>query len=176
MIKHLHSLGNPKTFFYDVVLGLIISLLFSFFIYAEHYGYTLTFLNTLFALSSLTLLIYSNKRTILITGFIIGLLWFYWIGYSFEYQGVGYMTPIITLAFGFIYLLFFGVLALTNKIYLRAILLFGLSFVEPFAVYNGKQHDDQYSGCTEVVPTSREQSTVPPKSSQLLPDKTDNRL
>lgn len=42
------------------------------------------------------------------------------------------MTPIITIGFGFVYLLFFGVLALTNKIYIRALLLFGLSFVEPF--------------------------------------------
>ena len=68
----------------------------------------------------------------LLAGFLIGLLWFYWIGYSFEYQGVGYMTPIITVGFGFIYMLFFGVLALSEKVYIRAILLFGLSFFEPF--------------------------------------------
>ena len=42
------------------------------------------------------------------------------------------MTPIVTVGFGFIYMLFFGVLALTNKVYIRAILLFGLSFFEPF--------------------------------------------
>ena len=72
------------------------------------------------------------KRAVLIAGFLIGLLWFYWIGYSFKYQGVGYMTPIVTFGFGIIYMLFFGVLALTDKAYIRAILLFGLSFFEPF--------------------------------------------
>jgi apolipoprotein N-acyltransferase len=42
------------------------------------------------------------------------------------------MEPIITIAFGFIYLLFFAPLALTNNTLLRAVLLFGLSFIEPF--------------------------------------------
>ncbi|MBC8238076.1 MAG: apolipoprotein N-acyltransferase [Helicobacteraceae bacterium] len=121
-----------KALSYDFLFGLVISLLFSAFIYLEHYGYSLKFLNTLFALSALTLLIYATKRTILFSGFFIGLLWFYWIGYSFQYQGVGYMTPFITIGFGFVYLVFFGVLALTNKIYIRALLLFGLSFIEPF--------------------------------------------
>lgn len=72
------------------------------------------------------------KRAVLIAGFLIGLLWFYWIGYSFKYQGVGYMTPVITLGFAIIYMLFFGILAFTNKVYIRAFLLLGLSFFEPF--------------------------------------------
>jgi len=110
----------------------VIALLFSAFIYLEHFGITLKFLNTIFGIGSLALFLYSQKRAILVAGFLIGLLWFYWIGYSFEYQGVGYMTPIITVAFGFIYMLFFGVLALTKKIYIRAFLLFSLSFFEPF--------------------------------------------
>jgi len=115
-----------------ILLGLLTALLFSAFIYFEHYNLTNKSLNTLFALSSLALFLYIPKRSILVAGFTIGLLWFYWIGYSFEYQGVGYMTPIITIAFGFIYLLFFLPLYFTDKPYLRALLLFGLSFVEPF--------------------------------------------
>jgi len=42
------------------------------------------------------------------------------------------MTPIITLSFAVIYMLFFAPLYFTNKAYIRAILLFGLSFFEPF--------------------------------------------
>jgi len=115
-----------------ILLGLLTAVLFSAFIYFEHYNLTNKLLNTLFALSSLALFLYIPKRSILVAGFTIGLLWFYWIGYSFEYQGVGYMTPIITIAFGFIYLLFFLPLYFTDRPYLRALLLFGLSFVEPF--------------------------------------------
>ena len=115
-----------------ILLGILTALLFSAFIYFEEYDLTNRFINTIFGISALALFLYIPKRSILIAGFLIGLLWFYWIGYSFEYQGVGYMTPIITLSFAVIYMLFFAPLYFTNKAYLRAILLFGLSFFEPF--------------------------------------------
>jgi apolipoprotein N-acyltransferase len=41
------------------------------------------------------------------------------------------MEPIITFSFGILYLLFFAPLAFTDKPYIRALLLFGLSFIEP---------------------------------------------
>ncbi|MFT5659994.1 MAG: apolipoprotein N-acyltransferase [Sulfurimonas sp.] len=132
MIKQSINTYKSTLLLHNLFWGVLISLLFSSFIYLEHFGHTFKLLNTLSALSALALLLYATKRTILISGFFIGLLWFYWIGYSFEYQGVGFMTPVITVSFGFIYLLFFGILALSNKIYIRALLLFGLSFVEPF--------------------------------------------
>ena len=132
MIKLLQNFKTSNTLFYDFLYALLTAFLFSFFIYADYFGFTFKILNTLFAISSLTLFLYASKRSILIAGYLIGLLWFYWIGYSFEYQGVGYMTPVITLAFGFIYMLFFGVLALSKKVYIRAILLFALSYFEPF--------------------------------------------
>jgi len=116
----------------EITLGILTALLFSGFIYFEEYSLTNKFINTLFGLSSLALFLYIPKRSILIAGFLIGFLWFYWIGYSFKYQDVGYMTPIVTIGFGFIYLLFFAPLAVTNKPYIRAILLFSLSFFEPF--------------------------------------------
>ena len=116
----------------QILLGILTALLFSAFIYFQEYNLTNKFINTFFGLLSLTLLLYISKRSILVTGFSIGILWFYWIGYSFEYQGVGYMMPIITLGFGVLYLLFFLPLYFTNKVYLRALLLFGLSFIEPF--------------------------------------------
>lgn len=115
-----------------ILLGTLTALLFSAFIYLEHYGITNKALNTLLGIGALALFLYIPKHSILVAGFLIGLLWFYWIGYSFEYQGVGYMTPIITLSFGLIYLLFFLPLYFTNRAYLRALFLFTLSFIEPF--------------------------------------------
>jgi len=115
-----------------ISLGILTALLFSAFIYFEEYDLTNRFINTIFGISALALFLYIPKRSILIAGFLIGLLWFYWIGYSFEYQGVGYMTPIITLSFAIIYMLFFAPLYFTSRAYIRAILLFGLSFFEPF--------------------------------------------
>lgn len=121
-----------KSLMFSIIIGLTTALFFSAFIYLEYFGITSKVLNTIFALASLGLFLYIPKRAVLVAGFSVGLLWFYWIGYSFEYQGVGYMTPIVTFGFGVIYMLFFGVLALSDKVYVRALLLFGLSFFEPF--------------------------------------------
>ncbi|QSZ41123.1 apolipoprotein N-acyltransferase [Sulfurimonas aquatica] len=115
-----------------ISFGILTALLFSSFIYFEEYDLTNKLVNTITALLALGLFLYIPKRSVLVAGFFIGLFWFYWIGYSFEYQGVGYLTPVITLSFGIIYLLFFMPLYFTDKPYIRAFILFGLSFVEPF--------------------------------------------
>ncbi|EDZ62242.1 Apolipoprotein N-acyltransferase [Sulfurimonas gotlandica GD1] len=132
MLKNIETFKNNKPLLFDLLIGLVTALLFSAFIYLEHWGITLKLFNTIFGVAALGLLLYIPKRAILVAGFFIGLLWFYWIGYSFKYNGVGYLTPFITLSFAIIYMLFFGVLALSNKVYVRALLLFSLSFFEPF--------------------------------------------
>ena len=115
----------------DILYGLLTAVLFSAFIYLEHYAFTIKILNTFFGILAIGAFLYLPKRSVLAAGFFVGLFWFYWIGYSFEYNGVGFMTPIITFSFAIMYMLFFGVLALTNKVYIRAILFFALSFFEP---------------------------------------------
>ncbi|MCK9455608.1 apolipoprotein N-acyltransferase [Sulfurimonas sp.] len=133
MIKKIHDIrNNYNSTFFDFICGIITALFFSAFLYLEHFGITLKFINTLFGLLALALLLYIPKRAVLVAGFFIGLLWFYWIGYSFKYNGVGYMESIITILFAIIYTLFFGVLALTKSVAIRAFMLFILSFVEPF--------------------------------------------
>ena len=121
-----------KKLYDDIFYGALTALLFSAFIYLEYFELRLLIFNTLFALSSIALLLYISKRAVLFAGFSIGILWFYWIGYSFTYTGTAYLTPFVTLGFGFVYTLFFGVLALSSKSYIRALLLFLLSFIEPF--------------------------------------------
>ncbi|MFT7004417.1 MAG: apolipoprotein N-acyltransferase [Sulfurimonas sp.] len=132
MIKNIYTYKEKKSLLFNIVSGILTATLFSAFIYLEDWGITIKLLNTIFGISSLALLLYIPKKAVLIAGFMIGLLWFYWIGYSFEYNGVGYLAPLVTLGFALIYTLFFGVLALTNKVYIRAILLFALSFFQPF--------------------------------------------
>ena len=121
-----------KKILLPTLYGLITALFFSAFIYLEVYDFTNKFINSLLALIAFVFLLKIPKKAILFSGFFIGLFWFYWIGYSFEYQGVGYMLPFITVGFGFIYMLFFAPLALTSNPFLRAIFLFTLSYVEPF--------------------------------------------
>jgi len=128
----MQSLFESNKLHFHILRGFLSAFVFSAFIYFEHYGITIKFINTFFALLALISLLYMPKKSVLATGFFIGLFWFYWIGYSFKYNGVGYLEPFVTFSFAIIYMLFFGVLALTNKPYIRAILLFGLSFFEPF--------------------------------------------
>ncbi|MDK9694014.1 MAG: apolipoprotein N-acyltransferase, partial [Sulfurimonas sp.] len=77
-IQNIRNNYNEKLF--DLVCGAITALLFSAFLYLEHFDITLKLLNTLFGLFAITLLLYIPKRAVLVAGFFIGLLWFYWIG------------------------------------------------------------------------------------------------
>jgi apolipoprotein N-acyltransferase len=122
---------NRKALLTDFLNALLVALFFSTFIYLAHWELTVDALNTLFGLFALYALLVVNRRTVLISGFFIGLLWFYWIGYSFQYYGMGWMAPLVSLLFALIYLLFFGVLALGPDVWVRALLLLGLSVVEP---------------------------------------------
>jgi len=120
-----------RTAVLDLLQGFGIALLYSSFIYAEHFALSYSIFNTFAALAAFYLLLKAPLRVILSAGFFIGLFWFYWIGYSFKYYHVGWMTPFITFFFALLYTLFFGTLALTKSPLYRAAILFGLSFVEP---------------------------------------------
>ena len=122
---------NYRALSIDLAKGLGIALLFSFFIYAEHYDLTSTLLNSITALFAFYFLLKAPTRVLMSAGGFIGLLWFYWIGYSFEYYHMGWMAPIITLIFVLFCALYFAILAFTKNPFYRALILFGLSFVEP---------------------------------------------
>lgn len=115
----------------EILLGIFTAFLLSAFIYLEYFGLSYKIINTALGLVAFAMLLHLPKKSILVFGFFTGLLWFYWIGYSFKYQGVDYIEPVIIVAFGFIYLLFFLPLYFTNNALIRAFLLFGLSFFEP---------------------------------------------
>lgn len=120
---------NEKT--KDILFGLASAAFFSLFIYLSNFGLENKLLNTILGLIAVASILYIPKRSILAAGFFIGIFWFYWIGFSFEYQGVGYMTPLITLGFGLLYLLLFLPMYFTTNPFIRAVILFALSFIEP---------------------------------------------
>lgn len=122
----------PITYPYNLVMTpLLIAMGFSFFIYAEYFHFTYKFLNTLTALGALYGLLHAPKKMIPIAGFWIGLFWCYWIGFSFQYYGLGWAIWLVALGFGVVYALYFGVMGLTSQPLLRAAILFGLSYIWP---------------------------------------------
>ncbi len=116
-----------------IIKGLITALFFSAFIYLSFLGLEYKVLNTIFALYSLYLILTTEKKSLFYVGFFIGIFWFYWVGNSFEYYGVGYLYPLIVLAFGIGYGILFYLSALYDRVYFRAFILFILSFIHPFA-------------------------------------------
>ncbi len=66
-------------------------------------------------------------------GFFIGILWFYWISFSFRYYDLTYFIPLVILGFGLIYALFFWLIGWLGKTpEIRAVLIFGFAFFSPF--------------------------------------------
>ena len=118
--------------FYELKMGSILALCFSAFIYFFHFGFAFYLLNTLIGLYAFYLLITLDRKTLLFGGFFIGLLWFYWIGFSFQYYGLAWAMPLVAIGFAFIYAFIFWVIAWPSHPFLRAAMLFLLSLFEPF--------------------------------------------
>lgn len=115
----------------EFTLSVVAALSFSAFLYFEYFGLTSKLLNTFLGLGALYILLFSSKKTVIVSGFFIGFLWCYWIGFSFQYYGLGWATWLVALGFCIVYALYFGTMALTSNPHLRALILFGLTFVWP---------------------------------------------
>lgn len=122
---------TPLSWRDTLFLPLAIAVAFSAFIYFEHFGLTSHALNTFTALAALYGLLHAPARVLPIAGFWIGLLWCYWIGFSFQYYNLGWATGFVALGFGIVYALYYGIIGLTKNPYLRALILFALTFVWP---------------------------------------------
>jgi len=116
----------------NIIKGLMIALIFSAFIYLAYFGFTNKTLNTILGLVSLYLILISNRKILFFTGFFIGILWFYWIVFSFRYYDLAYLAPLGILFFGFIYGCLFYIAFFFEFPLLRAVVLYCLSFVHPF--------------------------------------------
>ncbi len=108
-------------------------LLLSLFIYLEYFGLSLKLINTIIALSAFLLIFQLNKKELFLSGFIIGILWFWWLGYSFVYYELSFMIPIVIIGIGLLYGLFFYLIGLINNIYYKISYIFLLSYIEPFS-------------------------------------------
>ena len=122
-----------KTFLKIIFLGLYTAFSFSAFIYFDEFGLTNKIINTILGINALALLLYIPKRSIPIAGFTIGILWFYWVGYSFKYYDFPYLIYVVSIMFGIVHMALFSIVALTNNVFFRAILLSLVSYIEPMA-------------------------------------------
>ena len=95
----------------EITRGFLVALLGSVFIYLEYWSHTYSFFITIFGISSLILLMASNKKIWLISGFFTGIFWFWWIALSFKHYHMIWAIPIVVIAMGLLYAVIFWFIA-----------------------------------------------------------------
>ena len=89
-------------------------------------------INSILGLGSIYIFLNLKKDLKWFFGFFVGMLWFYWIGFSFVYFGFSYLVPVIAIAVACIYMLIFVCALWSENLFYRGIALLALSLVHPF--------------------------------------------
>jgi apolipoprotein N-acyltransferase len=121
-----------KSAILSICLSLFIYLEYFLNIQANQYDIIIRLFNTTFVLFGYYLLFKLSKKELFLSGFFIGILWFWWIGYSFIYYELSYLIPIIIIGIGFVYAVLFYIIGISNNIYFKISYIFILSYIEPF--------------------------------------------
>ena len=126
----------------EITRGLGIALLGSAFIYLKHFGFSYPLLPTIFALSSLFLLLQSHKVVWFWYGIFIGMFWFWWIALSLQHYGYAWGFPVglflISLGYGIIFWFIAWVGEKIERVssfpalFIKALALLGFSYFHPF--------------------------------------------
>lgn len=112
--------------------SILTAVFFSYFIYSNYLGLDVKFINTIFAIMGIYFLFVLNKKELFLSGFLIAIFWFWWVGYSFIYYGLEYLIPLILLGVGLIYGVLFYFIGYFNNLYYKIGYIFALSFINPF--------------------------------------------
>ena len=116
-----------------IIKAFVIALLLSAFIYLSYFGIVFRPINSLFAMLGFYLLLGENRMVWFWSGLFIGIMWFYWISFSFIYYDLRFMIPFVIFGVAITYAILFWLIGrLGYSIYLQLPLLFGVSFIDPF--------------------------------------------
>ena len=116
-----------------IIKAFVIALLLSAFIYLSYFGMVFRPLNSLLAMLGFYLLLGENRIVWFWSGLFIGIMWFYWISFSFVYYDLRFMIPFVIFGVAITYAILFWLIGrIGYSIYLQLPLLFGVSFIDPF--------------------------------------------
>jgi apolipoprotein N-acyltransferase len=104
----------------------------SIFLYLYHFGIEYKVLDTIFALMFVYTLFSASKKELLLGGFLTGVLWFWWLGFSFIYYELSYLIPLVIFGVGAVYAVLFYFTGLVNNLIYKVAYLFILSYINPF--------------------------------------------
>ena len=115
-----------------IIKGFITSILLSSFIYLSYFNIELKILNTILGLFGIYFLLVIPKRSLLITGFLTGILWCYWMAVSLQYYDLTYIAPFLLLGIGLVYAIIFYLFAFYDRLTIRIAMIFAFTFFAPF--------------------------------------------
>ena len=132
--KTLLSPANFPNKINGVLIGLLCALFLSAFIYLEHFlgERNSPLYSTILAILGLFLYLKLSHLGAFVCGGALGILWFYWVGFSFRFYEISYLIPFVWIAlFGVYGALFYGLCYFKNPIY-RITMLVLSSYIHPF--------------------------------------------
>ncbi|MFC2587697.1 MAG: apolipoprotein N-acyltransferase [Campylobacter sp.] len=116
-----------------IIKAFVGAILISNFIYLSVFELKiLDFISPFLFLAGICVVINLPRSGYFAAGFFVGILWFYWISFSFVYYGLSWLIPLIILGIGIIYGALFLIAAFPSFVCLRAVVLFLISYVHPF--------------------------------------------
>ncbi len=112
-------------------LGFLSALCASIFIYMFHFGLVFPWLQAFLGVLALYFWLTLPRPALFWSGFFTGLFWFWWIGLSFRYYDLAWMTPLVIPAVALVYgLIFWGIGFLAHPA-ARAVALGLLEWLHP---------------------------------------------
>ena len=133
----LATLFNQKILthrIYGVLIGVLCALFLSAFIYLEHFLGEKNFplYSTIFAIFGFFLFFKLSRLGTFICGGILGILWFYWVGFSFRFYDLSYLIPLVWVVFFIVYGTLFYLFCFFSNPFYRLVTLTLSSYIHPF--------------------------------------------
>ncbi|CAD7287854.1 Apolipoprotein N-acyltransferase [Campylobacter majalis] len=129
IFKNLSSYFNIKIIIKAFVGALCLANFIYIYIFKSE---ILNLISPFITIFGLFTIIYLPRFGYFWAGFFSGILWFYWISFSFYYYDLAFLMPFVILGIALVYALMFLVASIPSFVYLRAIMLFLISYISPF--------------------------------------------
>jgi apolipoprotein N-acyltransferase len=115
-----------------VINGFVGAIFFSSFIYLEYFGVTNKLIYSINAIIAIYLIFKASRPTLFVTGFFVGIFWFYWIGLSMRYYDLTYLIPFVVIAIGFVYGFIFLLFGIIQRPFYKIIALYFVQYLSVF--------------------------------------------
>ncbi|MGG7048294.1 MULTISPECIES: apolipoprotein N-acyltransferase [unclassified Campylobacter] len=117
----------------NIIKAFVGAFLLANFIYFSIFeNFWISFVSPFLTFLGIYIIINLDRAGFFLAGFFTGILWFYWVSFSFIYYDLAWLMPVVILSISLVYGLIFLAASFPSFVVLRAILLFVFSYITPF--------------------------------------------